>query len=110
MRAFRWLLCRDALFRWMMPLFTMESMTGAASLNLAAAAALSPDSTAASTLLTAVRNLDRAAMLRARRLTVWWARFSADLILATERVDSKKEARILPIRGRQGKRKSGDRP
>src|SRR5690349_19925201 len=68
----------------MMPLFTMESMTGPAAFSLALASALSPVSMAFSTLLMAVRNLERRAMLWARRLMVWRARFSADLILATD--------------------------
>lgn len=67
----------------MMPLLTIESMTGTAALSLAAASALSPVSTAFTTLLIAVRSFDRVATLAARRLTVCFARFSADLILAT---------------------------
>ena len=42
MRAFSWLLCRAALLRWMMPLLTIESMTGCAALSAAAASSLLP--------------------------------------------------------------------
>ena len=81
MRAFRWLLCRDALLRWMTPLLTAESMTGPASFSFAAAYSLFPALTALTTsgishlsttevAAIAVRSLDRAATLRARRFTV----------------------------------------
>ncbi len=69
-RAFRWLLCRAALLRWMIPLLTIESMIGAAAFRFAAASSLLPASTAFVTLLIAVRSLERNAMLWARRLTV----------------------------------------
>src|SRR5512147_1113238 len=68
----------------MMPLLTMESITGTATFRLAAASSLLPAVTALTTALMAVRSLERAATFWARRLTVWRARFSADLILATD--------------------------
>ena len=69
-RAFRWLLWRDALLRWMTPLFTAESMIGPAAFSFAAASSLLPALTALTTPLMAVRSLERAATLRARRLMV----------------------------------------
>ncbi len=68
----------------MMPLLTIESMIGPATFKFAAASSLLPATTALVTFFMAVRNFDRSAMLWARRLMVWRARFSADLILATE--------------------------
>src|SRR5688500_17579604 len=91
----------------MRPLFTAESMTGVAALRFATASSLLPASTAFTTPLMAVRSLDRAATLRARRLTVWRARFSADLILATDEGLQKRGA-ILPMEGRQRKPEVGD--
>src|SRR5262245_48699379 len=58
-------------------------MIGPAAFRLATASSLLPASTALVTLLIAVRSLEREAMLWARLLMVWRARFSADLILAT---------------------------
>src|SRR5262245_39512737 len=69
-RAFRWLLCRDALLRWMIPLFTAASMTGPAAFSWAAASSLLPAFTAFTTPLMAVLSLERAATLWARRLMV----------------------------------------
>src|SRR5262245_35307715 len=68
----------------MMPLLTIVSMTGWASLNAAAALVLSPALIAVSTFLTDVRKRERAATLWARRLTDCLARFSADLMFATD--------------------------
>ena len=82
--ALSWRLWRAALFLWMSFLLTIESMTGVAALTLAEASSFLPALTAARAPLTAVRNLERVAMLLARRFTFCLARFSADLILATE--------------------------
>src|SRR3954464_7235175 len=87
----------------MIPLLTIESMIGDATLSFSVATALSPASTAFNTFLMALRNLDRAAILRARRLMVCSARFSADLILATafpDRLEKRgaNSADVRPVR------------
>src|ERR1044072_1738633 len=87
----------------MRPLFTAESMIGPAGFSFARAWSLSPAFTAFTTPLMAVRSLERPATLRARRLIVCLARFSADLILATVVKAPKRRTRILPIRAAPGK-------
>src|SRR6188474_1607382 len=68
----------------MMPLVTMVSITGCAALNAAVASSLLPAVIAASTFLMDVRRRERAATLCSRRLTACLARFSADLMFATD--------------------------
>src|SRR5690606_3410805 len=94
---------------WMMPFVTMVSITGWAALSAAAAWVLSPLPTAARTFLMELRRRERAAMLCARRLTACRARFSEDLMFATDPVSSghgprgparrSKEPRILAADG-----------
>src|SRR5581483_6301431 len=68
----------------MICLFTNVSITGTASLYVAAAVSLFPPAIAVVTLRTAVRMRERRAMLRARCFSAWRAAFSADLVLATK--------------------------
>src|SRR6187431_3265575 len=68
----------------MMPLVTMVSITGCAALKAAVASSLLPAVIAARTFLMDVRRRERAATLCSRRLTACLARFSADLMFATD--------------------------
>jgi hypothetical protein len=66
----------------MMPLLTMESITGTAAMTAGFAMAASPDSSAVRAFLMAVRIFERSVMLCARRVTACLARLTADLMLA----------------------------
>src|SRR5215831_7935263 len=95
----------------MRPLLAAESITGTAAFKVACASSCLPACTAASTSFIAVRIFERDAMLWARRFTACRARFSADLILATDqsskgrRGAGKKRGAILPRTGEKGKGK-----
>lgn len=80
--AFRRLLWRAALFLWIRPLFTAESMIGCASRKAACACAASPVCTATRTFFTCVRKRLRIAALCSLRCSDWRARFFADAMLA----------------------------
>src|SRR2546421_11342896 len=81
-RAARRLLCRAALFLWMMRLSAIASMTDCSDLNAASAAALSPASIAFWIFLIAVRKVVRRRTFASR----WWrdlrARLAACLVFA----------------------------
>src|SRR5882672_2463646 len=64
----------------------MESITGTAALYCSCASVLVPELIASVTSRIAVRSLERAATLLTRRLSAWWAAFSADLVLAKMRL------------------------
>src|SRR5437588_12183631 len=81
-RAASRLLCRAALFLWMMRLSAIASITDCSDLNAASAAALSPASMALWIFLIAVRSVVRRRTFASR----WWrdlrARLAACLVFA----------------------------
>src|SRR5699024_5826554 len=82
-RAFRRLLWRAALLRWIRPRAPKRSSSGWAALKASWAPAASLASSAWSTFFTAVRSCERWLLLRWLRTTACLARFLEDLMLAT---------------------------
>lgn len=80
--AFKRLLPRAALFLWISPLLTAESIMGWAVLKAAWAFSLSPVLTASMTFLMNVRRLLRCPALRIRLFSACFARFFACAVLA----------------------------
>src|SRR5690554_8086631 len=82
-RAFRRLLWRAALLRWIRPRAPKRSSSGWADLKASWAPAASLASSALITFFTAVRSCERWLALRWLRTTACLARFLDDLMLAT---------------------------
>src|SRR5690606_32272313 len=73
---------RAAVFLCITPFWVLAMMSGWAVLRASAAAALSPDAIASSTLRTKVRTRVRRALLTSVRFTAWRAAFLAELVFA----------------------------
>ena len=81
-RAVRRDTLRAAVRLWMTPFWAVRTNTGSVALRAAAAAALSPDAIASSTLRTSVFRRELRALLTAVRRIAWRAAFLAEDVLA----------------------------